>query len=108
MPKPWQVITADCLYQENVAKITCLQSVFANIITVVASLAAITLFIMLIVGGLRYLFSGGNPKATEAAKGTLTTAVLGLVLIVSAFVIMKLLSSFTGIDLTKFVVETEP
>lgn len=91
---------------QDVAQISCLEPLFARVVTVVAALAGIIFFIMLIVGGFRYLFSAGDPKKAEAAKGTLTAAFLGLILIVSAFVILRLLSSFTGLDLTTFQIFT--
>lgn len=91
----------------GVAQLSCLEPIFARIVTIVASLAGIVFFIMLVVGGFRYLFSGGDPKAAEGAKGTLTAAFLGLALIVAAYIILRLISSFTGIDVTIFRIFTE-
>ncbi len=88
----------------DVAQISCLEPLFARVVTIIASLAGVVFFIMLIVGGFRYLLSGGDPKQAEAAKGTLTAAFLGLVLIVSSFIILRLLSSFTGLNLTQFII----
>ena len=41
-------------------------------------------------------------KAAESARKTLTYAILGLVLIIAAWFILKFLSEFTGVDLTEF------
>jgi TRAP-type C4-dicarboxylate transport system permease small subunit len=98
----------DCSYTGNdvsglgAAQINCLEPLFKQVITVVVELAGFVFFIMLIVGGFRYLFSSGNPKATEAAKGTLTAAFLGLALVVAAFIILNLITGFTGLPLTTF------
>ena len=93
-----------CLYggPEGVAQIQCLESLFEQLVKVAASLAAIVLFLMLVFGGFRYLFSGGDAKKTEAAKGTITAAILGLVLIVAAYIILVMIKAFTGIDVTIF------
>jgi hypothetical protein len=43
--------------------------------------------IMLIVGGLRYVLSGGDPKNTQAAKDTILYAVVGIVVALLAYAI---------------------
>ncbi|HCM37399.1 MAG: hypothetical protein UV61_C0007G0002 [Candidatus Gottesmanbacteria bacterium GW2011_GWB1_43_11] len=91
-----------CLFLD-VAQISCLEPLFGRVVSIVAALAGIIFFVMLIVGGFRYLFSAGNPKATEAAKGTITAAFLGIFLIVGAYLILRLIAVFTGItSLTTF------
>ncbi len=86
----------------DVAQIGCLEPIFARFIGIVATLAGVVFMIMFIVGGYKYLFSGGDPKKAEAAKGTLTAAFLGLILIVSAYLILNIISSVTGFNLTTF------
>jgi len=59
---------------------------------------------MLIVGGFKYLTSGGDQKATASAQQTLTFAVVGLVLLVLAFLVFRLIEQFTGVNVTNFVI----
>lgn len=89
-----------CIHSEasGVPTISCLEPLFANIVTVITSFAAIALFIMLVYGGYKYLSSGGDPKKAEAAKSTLTYAMIGFVLIIGAFLIIRVISSFTGLE----------
>ncbi|MEK7165420.1 MAG: hypothetical protein AAB874_01255 [Patescibacteria group bacterium] len=94
------IIGNPCLTTE-VAQIKCLEPLFERFILVVASLAGFVFLAMLLVGGFRYLFSGGNAKAAEAAKGTMTAAFLGMVLLVSAFIILNIIASFTGLETLK-------
>ncbi len=75
---------------------------FGNLLSVIVPVAAVALFIMITVGGFKYITSGGNPKATEAAKSTLTYAILGMVLVGAAYLILQLVESFTGAPLTEF------
>lgn len=86
----------------GVAQIACLESLFGRIVGLIASLAGMIFFIMLLVGGFKYLFSSGDAKKAESAKGTLTAAFLGLVLIVAAYIFLRLIGTFTGLDLTHF------
>jgi len=76
--------------------------VFGNIVQALLGFAGIALFVMLLVGGIRYITAGGDPKGVEAAQKTLTTAIGGLVLIALAFIILKFISDFTGVDVTNF------
>lgn len=45
--------------------------------------------IMLIVGGFRYIFSGGNSTNTSAAKDTILYAVIGIVVALLAYAIVN-------------------
>ncbi len=45
--------------------------------------------IMLIVGGFRYIFSGGNSTSVNAAKDTILYAVIGIVVAILAFAIVN-------------------
>lgn len=80
------------------------EGVFGRIVAVTLGFAGIALFIMLLVGGLKYLTSGGDPKAVEEAQKTLTYAIGGLILIALSFLILVFLSKFTGVDLTHFTI----
>ena len=75
---------------------------FFNIITVIIAFAGIVFFVMLLVGGFRFITSGGDPKGVEAAQGTLTSAVGGLVIVVLALLILKFIETITGAPVTNF------
>ncbi len=110
IPQPWTTVVpgdgtpgSGCeITSEGAPTLKCLEAVFANILSVVVTLAGIALFVMLTIGALRYLTSGGDPKATEAARKTMTSAVLGMALIIGSYLILRLISSFTGIELLRF------
>ncbi len=87
---------------EGVAFLRGLEGVYQSFIVVALVLAAIALFIMLILGGYKYITSGGNPKNIESAKRTLTTAILGMVLVASAYLILRFIGVFTGADIEFF------
>jgi hypothetical protein len=103
-PQDWTSV-AGCTV-DGAPTLKCLEAVFGNIVSVVISLAGIALFVMLSVGAFRYLTSGGEPKATEAAQKTMTSAFLGIILIIASYLILSLVSEFTGISLLKFEIPT--
>ena len=81
-----------------------LETVFENVVTSLLALGGIILFLMLLSGGFKYLTSGGDPKATEGAQKTLTYAIGGFVLLAGSFILLKIISTFTGADVTNFTI----
>ncbi len=106
-----QVFAAEWGYLESgdVATIKSLETLFSNIVQAVTALAAVALFVMLLVGGFNFLLSGGDQKKIEAARGTITNAVIGIVVIVSAYVILRTIGVFTGLEsaITTFTIPTQ-
>jgi len=85
-----------------VATIADLGGLFQRIVSYALGFAGIVLFILLIVGGFKYITSGGDPKAVEGAKKTLTYAIGGLVVILVSYLILVLITNITGVDVTQF------
>jgi len=77
---------------------------FGNVVKVILGLAGLVFFVLLVLGGIKYITSGGDPKAVEGAKKTLTSALGGFILIVLAYLILVLISKITGVDITIFKV----
>lgn len=78
------------------------EGLFTNIVRAFGALFVFSFFIATIYGGVKLLLSAGDPKAVQAAKGTITYAVLGLALFAISFTILVLIQTFTGINLTTF------
>lgn len=98
MPKEWEHLDPE----SGVPTLKSLETIFSNIFNIAITLAGLVLFIMLIIGGFSYLTSGGDPEKNKKAASTLTWAIIGLVLLIASWFILRFLSEFTGIDLTKF------
>ena len=81
----------------GVATIKGLESVVENLVTVILGLAAIVLFIMFLSSGFKFMTAGGDPKAVESAQKTLTYSILGIVVIVAAFLFLRFVEDFTGV-----------
>lgn len=85
-----------------------LQNLIQRIINLSIGAAFIALIIMLVVGGIKYLTSGGEPKQISSANNTLTWALLGIVFLVIAWLILLLIKAFTGVEVTKFCLGFKP
>lgn len=88
----------------GVASIQCIVPLVTGIIRAVVSLGAVAFFIMLLVGGFNFLFSAGDQKKLEAARGTVTQAIVGIVLMSLAYLIILTIETFTGVTVTDFTI----
>mgnify|MGYP001579576789 CR=1 FL=1 len=84
------------------ARIGDLETVFGNVVSVALSAAGIAALVMLIVGGFKFLSAGGDKEATQKAGQTITYAIGGLVLVLSAWIILNFLGNFLGVDFSTF------
>lgn len=65
-------------------------------INIMIALAGLSSLFFMIIGGLKYITAGDNPKSLSAARNTLTWAVLGLVIAASAFGLTKFIARLGG------------
>jgi len=63
------------------------RAVAANIINIVLGLLGIISVVIIVYAGFRWMTSAGNEEAIGSAKKTLIAAVIGLVIILSAYII---------------------
>lgn len=89
---------------EPVVTLQCLECIFLAILHIAIRLAGLAVFIMLIIGGFKYLTAAGDPKSAQAAKNTITYAIFGLVLILFAWFILYFIEYFTGVKVTEFTI----
>jgi len=94
----------DSCVEDTVAKIECLECVAQIVLNYAIRFAGIAVFIMLIIGGFKYLTSAGDPKAKESAQKTITYAILGLALFLVSWLILLFIKEFTGVDVTQFTI----
>ncbi len=61
-------------------------------------------FMMLIIGGIQWITSGGDKQALEKARNGITNAIMGLIIVAASFALMTLIGKFFGIDMTALTV----
>lgn len=89
---------------DNVATLQDLEGLFSNVVNIILGIAGVTFFVLLLSSGFKFITSGGDPKALEGAKKTLTYAIGGLILIIASYLILVLIKEITGVDVTVFKV----
>jgi hypothetical protein len=59
---------------------------------------------MLLLGGMQWILSGGDKASTESARGKITAALIGLVIIFSAWAIATLINSIFGVNILNLTI----
>ncbi len=62
--------------------------------------AGLLLLLYLIFGGLQLMLSRGDPKAVESAKGKITGALIGFVIVFVAYWLVQIIASILGLQST--------
>lgn len=88
----------ECVSHGDVPTILGFECLIANVLRVAVTFIGLAGFVMLLYGAYKFLISGGNSKGMEDAQKTLTFSIIGLVVALSAFLIVRLISEFTGVD----------
>jgi len=71
---------------DNGKEVTGLVRTIINVISVIAGFVAV---VMIIVGGMKYITSGGESSKTASAKNTIIFSLIGLVIVAMAQVIVR-------------------
>lgn len=64
------------------------------IVRLLIIVAFIISFIFLLIGGVRWIASGGDAKAVEGARNMVTAALVGLVIVLASFALIRLIEFF--------------
>lgn len=78
---------------------TNIGSLISNLISLILIGAAVIFFFMLVLGGIQWMLSGGDKAGTESARGRITAALIGLLIVFAAWAITRLLETFLGVQI---------
>lgn len=76
-----------------------LAQVISTAIGVMTAIAFIWFVILLFLGAIQYLTSGGDAKAVEGAMSKIRTALIGLVIVISAIFFIQLVGTIFGLEI---------
>lgn len=68
---------------------TGIQGLINNIFNIAYGAAGLVAVAYLIIGGYQYITSQGNPDATATAKSTIINAIIGLIVILASYLIIR-------------------
>jgi hypothetical protein len=78
---------------------TRLGTIISNVLTIVFSVAALMVLIMLIIGAFNWITSGGEKEKIGKARDRIINALIGLALLALAFLIVRVVGTLLNIDL---------
>lgn len=78
----------------------------SGFISLILILAGVAFFFILVIGGVKWILSGGDKAHTEGARNQITAALVGLVIVFSAWAIAGLIDSFFGINILNLKIES--
>lgn len=67
-----------------------------TIVNIVFSIAGGLALLFVIIGGLRYVISRGDPQSTAQAKNTILFALVGLIVTIMAYAIVRFVAGSIG------------
>lgn len=98
--RTWTLINENCV-KDGTATIQGIGCMLANVFSVILTLIGITGFVMIIYAAFIMLTSAGKSQQVEKSKNTITFAIIGIILALSAFIIINIIASFTGVKVLK-------
>lgn len=81
-------------------------TIVAGLIKLIVVVAALVFFFILVIGGIRWIASGGDKAQTEGARNQITAALVGLVIVFAAWAIVALIKVFFNVDIFSLAIPT--
>lgn len=98
----WNMIIEDIECVKNgTATIGCIPAIFSNIVSALLMFVGIFALGLFIMGGFKYMNSGGDAKKLEGARNNLIYGIIGLIVVFFSFFIINLISYITGVECIK-------
>lgn len=82
----------------DVPSLACLAQVVINIINFAFMFLGVVTLLMLLFGSIKYITSGGDPKALQGAQKTITYALIGAVVVMLSFVLINVVTTALGLS----------
>ena len=72
--------------------------VISNVVPYLFGISGFLLLIYLVIGGLQFMTSGGDPKAVAAAQAKISSALIGFIIVLVSAGVVVLLGRLLNID----------
>ena len=76
-----------------------IQSLVPGLITLIIVIGFVVFIFMFLISAVNWISSGGDKTSTAAARERLTQAIIGLVILLSAYAIFNLVETIFGVNL---------
>ena len=76
-----------------------LQIILPNMIGLSFVIGVVIFLFVVAIGAIQWTISGGDKTAIESARGKITNAIVGIIILFSLFALLKLIEDFFGINI---------
>lgn len=81
-------------------------SLISGILGLLLVVAGLASFFYFLIGGIRWITSGGDKTAVESARQQILNALVGLIIVFSTWAVMSFIFKFLGMDFPNFKLPT--
>ncbi|MBI2021430.1 hypothetical protein HYS93_00935 [Candidatus Daviesbacteria bacterium] len=89
-----------CIDNQGIATLKCIPVFLNNINGFILGFSAVVTVFFITFSGIKFLTSGGDQDRVRDARKTMTFAIVGLVIILLAFFLIKIVAKIANIDCT--------
>ncbi|MFH1863553.1 MAG: hypothetical protein ABIJ85_01390 [bacterium] len=75
------------------------QTIIPNMVGLAFVIGTVIFLFVIAIGAIQWIISGGDKAAIESARGKITNALVGIVILFSLFAVLKLIEDFFGINI---------
>lgn len=88
---------------QDITKITA-NKLLLFIINGILIVSGIIAFLYLLIGGIQWIIAGGDKEGTEKARKRITSALIGLAIVFSAYALAFLVKAIFNVDILNFTI----
>lgn len=99
-PFPTPVVVG-CL-KDGITTLDCIPENLQRIVNWLLVFAGVVALIFIIHSGLKFVLSSGDPKKVDEARNTFSYAIMGLIIVLFAFLIINIISFVSRVNCIKF------
>ena len=96
---PAAAIAQENVVPDSVVDINNVPNIVRGLIQYILIIAFVAAFVFLLIGGIRWIMAGGDEKAVAGARGTITAALIGLVIVLVAYALIRLIELFFKVNI---------
>lgn len=75
------------------------QTLIPNLVGLAFVIGSLVFFFVMVIGAIQWTSSGGDKAALEGARGKISNALIGFVVLLSVFALLKIIETFFNIDI---------
>lgn len=90
-------LSEGCQIAGDVPSLGCLSQVVVNVVNVLFTFLGAAALLYLLFGAIKFVTSRGDQKALQSARGTMTYAMIGLIVILLSYTLINFVTKSLGL-----------